>query len=78
MSVTADAETKTFGTADPTFIATDAGFVNGDTAAALGGTLSFSRTLGDSVGSYLITRNYGGYTQTMPPLSGSSALNRCK
>src|SRR5207249_1509042 len=55
LSVTADAKTKTYGAADPAFTVTYAGFVNGDTAAALGGTLSFARAPGENVGSYFIT-----------------------
>jgi hypothetical protein len=55
LAVTADAVTKTYGAADPAFTVTYAGFVNGDTAAALGGTLSLTRLPGENVGSYLIT-----------------------
>jgi large repetitive protein len=55
LSVTADTKTKTYGAADPAFTVTYAGFVNGDTTAALGGTLSFNRAPGENVGSYLIT-----------------------
>jgi hypothetical protein len=55
LSVTADAKNKTYGAADPAFTATYAGFVNGETAAVLGGTLSFVRAPGENVGSYLIT-----------------------
>ena len=60
LSVTADAKTKVYGSADPAFAASYAGFVNGDTSAALGGTLSFVRAPGDNVGDYSITP--GGLT----------------
>jgi hypothetical protein len=53
--VSADAKTKTYGAADPTFTASYAGFVNNETPAVLGGTLAFSRAPGETVGSYLIT-----------------------
>jgi hypothetical protein len=53
--VTADAKTKTYGAADPTFTVSYAGFVNSETPAALGGTLTFARAPGETVGSYLIT-----------------------
>ena len=65
LSVTADAKTKIYGASDPAFTVTYSGFVNGDTAAALGGTLGFTRAAGENVGSYLITPNgltSGNYT----------------
>jgi hypothetical protein len=60
LSVTADSKTKTFGTIDPAFTASYSGFVNGETPAVLGGTLSFVRATGETVGTYLITP--GGLT----------------
>ena len=62
LSVTADAKTKTYGVVDPAFTVTDTGFVNGEAAAALGGTLAFTRAPGENVGSYLITPS--GLTST--------------
>ena len=53
--VSADAKTKIYGTADPTFTVTYAGFVNGEAPAALGGTLTLTRAPGENVGRYLIT-----------------------
>jgi hypothetical protein len=55
LAITADAKTKTYGAADPTFTASYAGFVNGETPAVLGGTLAFARAPGEAVGSYPIT-----------------------
>ena len=55
LTVTADGTTKVYGSADPTFTASYSGFVNGDTSTALGGTLSFARAPGESVGNYSIT-----------------------
>jgi hypothetical protein len=55
LSVTADAKTKTFGTADPSFTVSYAGFVNGETPTVLGGGLAFTRAPGETVGAYLIT-----------------------
>jgi len=40
LTVTADNKSKTYGQANPTFTASYTSFVNGDTAASLGGTLS--------------------------------------
>jgi hypothetical protein len=55
LTVTAVDQSKTYGATDPAFTVTNSGFVNGETAAVLGGTLAFSRALGENVGSYLIT-----------------------
>jgi hypothetical protein len=55
LSVTADSKTKPFGSVDPVYTASYSGFVNGDTSASLAGTLVFSRTAGESVGTYAIT-----------------------
>jgi hypothetical protein len=55
LSVTADDKTKIYGAADPAFTATYSGFIDGDTAAALSGTLAFNRNPGENVGNYLIT-----------------------
>lgn len=67
LSVTADPKSKSYGAADPAFTATYAGFVNNETQAALGGTLTFVRAAGENVGSYLITpggQTSGNYTIT--------------
>jgi hypothetical protein len=60
LSVTAEAKTKTFGTADPVFTVTYVGFVNGETQSVLSGTLVITRAPGETVGAYLITP--GGLT----------------
>jgi hypothetical protein len=60
LSVTADSKTKIYGTADPVFTVTYAGFANGETQAVLGGALTLTRALGENAGSYLITP--GGLT----------------
>ncbi len=44
LSITADDKSKLFGTPNPPFTATYAGFVGGETPADLGGTLSFQTT----------------------------------
>lgn len=56
LTVTADNKTKTYGQANPTFTASYSGFANGDTAASLDGTLSFSTpaTTSSGVGTYPI------------------------
>jgi len=70
LSVTAGAKTKVYGAADPVFTVTYAGFVSGETAAVLGGTLAFVRASGENVGSYLITpggQTSGNYAITFNP-----------
>src|SRR5206468_1358054 len=66
LSVTVDSDANTaaidhfskpYGTANPTFGVRYSGFVNGDTAASLGGTLTFTTaaTASSPVGSYGVT-----------------------
>ena len=55
LSITADSKTKIFGAADPAFTVAYAGFVPGDSAAGLAGTLSLTRAPGEGLGSYPIT-----------------------
>jgi hypothetical protein len=64
LSVTANNATKVYGQLNPVFTVSYSGFVNGDTASSLGGTLSFSTpaTASSSVGSYAITPS--GLTST--------------
>src|SRR5439155_11910796 len=63
----ADDKTKTYGAGTPLLTVSYAGFVNGDTAASLGGTLSVTTTAtaASAVGSYPITasgQTSGNYT----------------
>src|SRR5439155_223132 len=67
LTVTADNKTKTYGAANPPLTVSYAGFVNGDTPASLGGTLSVTTTAtaASAVGSYPITasgQTSGNYT----------------
>ena len=57
LTVTADNKSKVYGAANPTFTVSYRGFVNGDTAASLGGTLAFdtNATASSPVGSYDVT-----------------------
>src|SRR6185436_509524 len=57
LTVTAVNATRAYGAANPAFTVTYGGFVNGDTAASLGGTLTVtsSATAGSAVGTYAIT-----------------------
>jgi hypothetical protein len=57
LTVTANNATKAFGEANPAFAASYSGFVNGETAAALGGTLGFTTaaTAGSASGAYDVT-----------------------
>jgi hypothetical protein len=57
LTITADAQSKTYGDANPPLTATITGFVNGDTASVLSGspTLSTTATESSAVGSYPIT-----------------------
>jgi hypothetical protein len=67
LTVTADDKTKVYGAADPSFTASNAGFANSETPAVLGGTLTFTRAPGESVGDYPITPSgltSGNYTIT--------------
>lgn len=48
--VRAQPATKPYGSTDPAFTATYSGFVNNETPAVLGGTLSFTRPAGESAG----------------------------
>ncbi|PIF29864.1 gliding motility-associated-like protein [Flavobacterium sp. 9] len=56
LTITADDQTKTYGSANPTLTASYTGFVNGDTAASLDtpATLSTIAVAGSPVGSYPI------------------------
>ncbi|CAD5267481.1 MBG domain-containing protein [Imperialibacter sp. 75] len=55
LTVTAEDKTKEYGAADPANTVTYAGFISGEDATDLGGTLSFSRTAGEDVAAYAIT-----------------------
>ncbi|MDX6557826.1 MAG: hypothetical protein QOF72_875, partial [Blastocatellia bacterium] len=65
LSVTADGKTRLFGAPDPTFTASYFGFVNGDTAASLGGSLSFTTNA-------LATSNVGSYSIAPAGLSSNN------
>jgi hypothetical protein len=56
LTVTANNATRTYGAANPTFAAVFSGFVNGDTASALNGTLTLTTpaTAASNVGTYPI------------------------
>src|SRR6185295_3182865 len=62
LTVTADDKTKVYGAALPAWTVSYAGFVNGDSSASLGGTLSVTTTAtaSSAFGSYPITAS--GYT----------------
>ena len=60
--VTAEDQTKVYGESDPAFTVSYSGFVSGDDATALGGTLNLTREVGEEVGSYAITAS--GYTSS--------------
>jgi hypothetical protein len=64
LTVTADDKSRTYGTANPTFTASYAGFVLAQTSSVLGGTLAFDTpaTASSHVGSYPVTPN--GQTST--------------
>jgi|GEM_PF-1304548 len=57
LTVTADNKSKVYGSPNPAFTASYAGLVNGDTLAALGGTLSLATaaTTGSGTGTYTVT-----------------------
>ena len=68
LTVTADAKSRTYGAAEPTFTATLAGFVNGETLATSGvsGTaaVTTTATLTSAAGTYPLTPALGGLTAT--------------
>ncbi|MBU6399497.1 MAG: putative Ig domain-containing protein, partial [Verrucomicrobia bacterium] len=61
LTVSANSASRTYGDANPAFTATFSGFVNGDTAAVISGSPSFSTsaTASSSVGSYTVTPGLG-------------------
>ena len=65
LQVTANAQTKKYGTPDPTLTFTASGYLNGDDSAAIF-TGSLSRAAGENVGTYSITQGTlsagGNYT----------------
>ena len=65
-TVTADAKTKVYGDAEPTYTATVTGLKNNEAASVL--TYTFSRATGENVGEYTITpageATQGNYTVT--------------
>jgi hypothetical protein len=64
LHISAQAQTKQFGAADPTFTYTTSGYVNGDNSNVFTGSLS--RAAGENVGTYAITQGTlsagGNYT----------------
>src|SRR5207302_521825 len=69
LTVTANNAGKVYGQANPAFSVTYAGFVNGDTPSALGGSLSYATaaTAASAVGGYAVTPSgltSGNYTIT--------------
>ncbi|NTV15160.1 MAG: hypothetical protein HGA96_14715, partial [Desulfobulbaceae bacterium] len=61
LTITADAKSKAYSTANPVFSATTSGLVNGDTVSVISGTPGFSTTAttASGVGSYPITVTAG-------------------
>jgi hypothetical protein len=55
LMITAVDKSKVYGEADPDFTVRYAGFVSGEDASVLGGTLSIARTAGEAADSYVIT-----------------------
>ncbi|WP_425390567.1 MBG domain-containing protein [Ekhidna sp.] len=55
LTVTAQNQSKTYGSEDPTNSVSFAGFVDGEDESELSGTLSFNRESGEDVGTYAIT-----------------------
>jgi hypothetical protein len=62
LTVTAEDKSKTYGETDPAFTVSYSGFVNGQDASVLEGTLAISRAAGEDVGGYAITPS--GLTST--------------
>jgi hypothetical protein len=66
LTVTAENKSKVYGAANPTFTVSYGGFVDGDSAASLGGTLAFdtNATASSPVGSYDVTPRVSPRTTT--------------
>src|SRR5208283_3021421 len=62
LTVTADDKDKIYGETDPAFTVSYSGFVDGQDASVLEGTLAISRAAGEDVGGYAITPS--GLTST--------------
>src|SRR5262249_39130767 len=85
LTVTAIDANKVYGQPNPAFAASYSGFANGDTAASLGGTLTFSTpaTTTSPVGSYPVTPSgvtsanysitFASGTLTVTPASASAS-----
>ena len=84
--ITADSQSKVYGTANPTLTASYAGLVNGETAAVVSGlSLTTSATPTGSIGSYAITASggtasnytiaHGNGTLTITPAALSLVVN---
>ncbi|MBD8487375.1 gliding motility-associated C-terminal domain-containing protein [Echinicola sp. CAU 1574] len=72
LTVTADDKSKVYGSTDPSLTVSYAGFVNGDDATALGGTLDVSRAAGEDVGNYAISASgYSSSNYTINYMDGS-------
>ncbi len=77
LTVTANNATMTYGSTLPTFTVTYSGFVNGDTAASLGGALAFTPTTVSGAGTFPITPSgltSNNYTITF--VNGSLTVNK--
>ena len=77
LTVTADDKSKVYGEADPSLTVNYSGFVNGDDATALGGTLDVSRAAGEDVGNYVITASgYASSNYTISYLDGNFEITQ--
>jgi len=75
LDVTADEQSKMYGTANPTLTATITGYVNGDTGSVVSGAASLSTTAstGSDVGTYAITPVVGTLSRAIIPSASSTA-----
>jgi RHS repeat-associated protein len=82
LTVTANSISRVYGAANPTFTATIASFVNGDTqSSAVNGTPSLSSSAGSTspVGAYIINVGIGSLTSnyyTFTPANGTLTITR--
>ncbi|MCS3798547.1 MBG domain-containing protein [Niastella sp. OAS944] len=76
LAISANAQTKVFGSADPVLTYMATGFANGDNSNIITGNLS--RVAGENVGAYVINRNtlYAGNNYTITFTGNSLAITK--
>ncbi|WP_200978007.1 MBG domain-containing protein [Echinicola sp. 20G] len=77
LTVTANDQSKIYGSIDPALTVGYAGFVNSEDETVLGGTLSLNRAAGEEVGNYtIIASGYNSSNYTISYMDGSFAITQ--